>query len=136
VSEPRTSSPADARTEAVVFGRYLGGSVPDERAVALYVKAMELRPVHRSARDDEIIRFVLRHPWALGLADSALAVSEPRSALRQKLLMMTAILETRPALADLFLPRERSVFYPVAVGWIGCRAVVKMIAGKILLLLV
>jgi hypothetical protein len=129
------SAPADTRTEALVFGRYLGGSVPDERAVTLYMKAMELRPVHLSARDAKIIRFVLRHRWALGFADSALAFNEPRSALRQKLLVMTAILETRPALADLFLPRERSFLYWFAAGWIGCRAVMKMIAGQILLLL-
>lgn len=130
------SAPADTRTEALVFARYLAGSVPDERTVTLYMKAMKLRQVHLSARDDRIIRFVLRHRWALGFVDSALALNEPRSALRQKLLVMTAILETRPALADLFLPRERSVLYWFAAGWIGFRAVMKMIAGRILLLLV
>jgi hypothetical protein len=67
------------------------------------------------------------------LLDSALALSNSESLLRQKLLLMSAILETRPQYAALFLPKQRSFFYLFYVGFVGVRAVAKAVAGKVLL---
>jgi hypothetical protein len=110
--------------------------MPDEKTLRLYVRAMEMRAASANDRDEKILAFVLRNRWALGLMDSALAFGSNTAALRQKLLVMTAILETRPAYAEHYLPRNRSAFYFFAAGWFAFRAVLKMIAGKFILLFV
>jgi len=121
------------KDEALAFGRYLLRREPDALSVSLYEEAMQKRPPEISARDEKLIRFAVKKRWAIGLLDSALAFARPQPALRKKLLVMSAILETRPAYSDLFLPKERSFFYLFYIGLVGCRAVCKAIAGKILL---
>ena len=126
---------SDSRKEAEVFGRYLlGGKSPSERAIALYVEAMMIRPAKPLGRDEKILRFILNNPSFTGLFDSAQAFSKKKSILRRKILFMSAILETQPEYAGLFLPEERSWLYNIYIFWVGCRAVMKMIAGKFLLL--
>lgn len=125
----------NAAREAEVFGRYLlGGSRPDSKTIELYLKADAMRKYDASpAREQKILAFVLRQPWLIGLLDSALALSNSERLLRQKLLLMSAILETRPQYAHLFLPQKRSLFYLIYAGFVGVRAVVKAVAGKVLL---
>ncbi|MGL5890962.1 MAG: hypothetical protein ACRC3B_13830 [Bacteroidia bacterium] len=127
-----------AAHEADVFGRYLlGGKMPDSKSIELYLKAAAMRKYETaSAREQKILALALRHPWLVGLLDSALALSNSESLLRQKLLLMSAILETRPQYAHLFLPQRRSFFYLFYVGLVGVRAVAKAVAGKVLLMFV
>jgi hypothetical protein len=126
---------SDFRKEAEVFGKYLlGGKLPSEKAIELYLEAMQLRPAKPIGKDEKILRFVLKHPSFTGLFDSALAFSGKKSILRRKILFMSAILETQPAYADLFLPKESGWFYHIYIFWVGCRAILKMLAGKFLLL--
>jgi hypothetical protein len=126
---------SDFRREAEVFGKYLlGGKTPVEKAISLYMEAMQLRPAKPIGRDEKILRFVLKNPSFTGLFDSALAFSSKKSILRRKILFMSAILETQPEYADLFLPKERSWFYNIYIFGVGCRAILKMLAGKFLLL--
>src|SRR5207249_3660259 len=47
-----------------------------------------------------------RHPWSVSLLDAASGLLRPGSLLRNKILLMAAILETSPAFADEFLPRD------------------------------
>jgi hypothetical protein len=121
--------------EAAIFGRYLlGGMQPDVASIALYTKALSLRnESNATANDEKIMAFALRNPRTLALLDSACALSNPGSLLRQKLLLMSAILETQPQYAHLFLPRERSFFYHFYIIFVGCRAVAKTVCGKMLL---
>ncbi|MCA6364632.1 MAG: hypothetical protein IM638_16480 [Bacteroidetes bacterium] len=121
--------------EAAIWGRYLlGGKQPDAASIALYSKALGLRnESNATTRDKKIVAFALRYPRTLGLLDSACALSHPGSLLRQKLLLMSAILETQPQYAHLFLPRERSFFYHFYIFFVGSRAVAKAVCGKILL---
>lgn len=126
----------DHRKEAETLGRYLLGKYPDEKSIALYCEAMAVKPVTLNAREEKLFRFLLRNPWSAGMIDSALAFSRNKSAVRRKILFMSAILETRPQYAELFLPQERSWWYNIYVFWVGCRAVMKMIAGKMLLLFI
>ncbi|HEU4716709.1 MAG TPA: hypothetical protein VFU15_02705 [Bacteroidia bacterium] len=124
----------DHGKEALVLGKYLlGGKIPDEKSVSLYVAAHQKKPVSLDAREEKIFAFLLRHPRCCGVIDSALAVSNPHGGIRRKIMYMSAILEARPAWADLFLPRERSFFYNLFIFWIGARALLKIFAGKILL---
>lgn len=123
------------RREAEIFGRYLLGKNPDAESISLYIAAASKAPAP-SPRDEKILRFVLKNRWAVGLADSALAFGHPASALRLRMLTMTAILESRPAYADRYLPKKHSPLFFFAAGWFAFRAVIKMMAGKFILLFV
>ena len=126
----------DFRKEAETLCRYLLGKRPDEKSISLYCEAMSVKPVLLNAREEKLFRFLVRNPWSAGMIDSALAFSRKRSALRRKILFMSAILETRPEYAELFLPQERAWTYNIYIFWVGCRAVMKMVAGKCLLLFI
>ena len=119
--------------EARILGRYLLRAEPDALSITLYALAMQKRPATGDAQDEKLLRLALRRPWTLGLTDGALALLKPKSALRQKLLTMTAILETRPHYAGHFLPKERSFFYLFAVLFFVCRGALKTIGGWIIL---
>ena len=119
--------------EARIFGRYLLQSEPDALSVALYALAMQKRPANGDAQDQKLLLLALRRPWTLGLTDGALALFKPKSALRQKLLTMTAVLETRPHYAERFLPQERSFLYLFAVFYFACRGALKALGGWIIL---
>ena len=122
------------RKEAETFGRYLlDGKIPNEKSISLYIEAMHIRPAAAIGRDKKILAFILKNPRCIGMIDSALAFSKKKSIVRRKLLFMTAILETQPEYAELFLPQERKWSYNLFIFWVGCRAVLKMLAGKILL---
>lgn len=121
--------------EAEVFGRYLlGGRSPNSKSISLYISAMNLRPAAAIGRDEKILKFILKNPWSIGMIDGALAFSKKKSIVRRKILFMSAILETQPEYTDLFLPQERSWFYNIYIFWVGFRAVMKAVAGKMILL--
>ncbi len=121
--------------EAEIFGHYLlSGKTPNSKSISLYVEAMHLRPAQASGRDKKILEFILKNNWSIGMIDGALAFSKNKSIIRRKLLFMSAILETQPEYADLFLPQERSGFYNLYIFWVGFRAVMKALAGKMILL--
>ncbi|HTL82663.1 MAG TPA: hypothetical protein VL651_13210 [Bacteroidia bacterium] len=123
------------RQEGLVFGKYLlGGKIPSERSLDLYVKFAGLRKSDATPREKKILSFAARNRWAIGMLDSALAFSKKESLLRKRLLAMTAILETQPEYAHLFLPEEKNWFYNIYIFWVGTRAVMKMVPGKFLLL--
>lgn len=120
--------------EAEILGRYLlDGKSPNAKSSSLYVAAMNLRPANPLGKDEKILKFVLKNPRSIGMIDSALAFSKKKSLIRRKILFMSAILETQPEYADLFLPHERKWEYNLYIFWVGFRAVVKAVAGKIVL---
>lgn len=121
--------------EARAFGRYLLGHDPSAAAVALYVEASHKRPFTIHPGDADLIRLGVESPWMLGALDGALAFPPKRSALRDKLLLMTAILETQPEHADLFLPQARPRGYWLVVGLQLAGAAGRLLYGKIVLAL-
>ncbi len=124
----------DFKLEAEIFGRYLlHGKNPDAKSISLYVDAMNLRPAAAIGRDEKILRFILKNKWSIGMIDGALAFSKKKSVVRRKILFMSAILETRPQYAALFLQQKRSWFYNIYIFWVGCRAILKMMCGKLIL---
>jgi hypothetical protein len=123
--------------EAITFGKYLlSGETPDQKSIALYEAAHQHKRLDVTPAEQKLFSFALRNRWALGAIDGALAFKAPDHILRRKLLLMSAVLESRPKYADLFLPKERSVFYILAFGWIGFRAVCKAIVGRVLVVVV
>jgi hypothetical protein len=119
--------------EAPILARYLLGENTDQDVLALFEKAKRLRPIPMTESDTRIMEFVRKYPWSVGFLDSALAILRPAAALRQKLFVMTAILEARPRYCDRFLPVDRSRFYGATIIFVCLRAALKGIAGFALL---
>ena len=125
------------KEEAITLGKYLlSGEMPDERSIALYAAAHEHRKLDIQVDEQKLFSFALKNRWAIGAIDGALAFKDPQHILRRKLLVMSAVLESRPKYAELFLPKRRSFFYVFVFAWIGCRALCKAIAGRVLVAMV
>jgi hypothetical protein len=133
VSDAATPPPdPNARLEAERFGRYLAGRPIEPHLVDRYVAAMEqLRPTI-GARDRRRIRLALAHPRLIGFVDGGLALRDPHSVLRWKLVAMSAILEATPDYADAYLPRHRLPRYAVYAAFVGLRAAVRSAIGIVL----
>jgi hypothetical protein len=120
--------------EARVLGRYLLGVDPRPELVERYREAnCALFPEPPDPADAALLAFALRHRWSLGPLESALGWLAPRALLRRKLVVMTAILETEPALAVRFEAvcpgRARAVARLIGLG---VRSSMKTLAGIVL----
>lgn len=121
-------------TEARVFARYLVGRTPAPVHVARYVAASRtLFPDPLAAEDAAVLAWVRGHPWSLGALDAAAGLLRPGGALRNRVLLMAAVLETTPEFADHFLPRQLGPLALVLrVGAAGLVAVGNAVLGLVL----
>jgi hypothetical protein len=116
--------------EAGVFGRYLLGSELSGAARELYVRAShELN----YDTDDPVTRFASARPWSIAALDGALALIDPDALLRKKVLLMAAVLESRPEYCDAFLPRDRSLRDAFSIAVAVVRAGLLAATGLLLL---
>jgi hypothetical protein len=131
----RTAGSDSLEFEARVFSRYLVGRVADAPLRARYAEAVRtLLPMPGSARDEAILAFVQRHPWSVSLLDAACGLVAPSARLREKLLVMAAVLEASPDFADEFLPRTvRRGALLARIAALGCLAVGRALLGLLLL---
>lgn len=135
--EPRggTAGVCPLELEARVFSRYLVGRVARSALLTRYADANRtLLPAPGSPRDEAVVAFVRRHPWSASLLDAACGLVQPRARLREKILIMAAVLEASPDFADEFLPRTapRTVLLARIAG-LGCLAVGRALVGVLLL---
>jgi hypothetical protein len=121
--------------EARLLSRYLVGAVPAEGLVARYVEACHtLFPAQGSPRDEALLAFVRRHPWSVSLLDAACGLLWRGARLREKVLVMAAVLEASPDFAEEFLPRTAGpLALFVQLAGIGLVAVGRAVAGLLLL---
>lgn len=131
-------SAAEARElegEARIFARYLVGRPPPPELIDRYRAAnARLFTAPAPAADRSLVAFVRRHPWSVGLLDAAAGIRRPGSLLRNKILVMAAILETAPAFAGEFLaPPVGPLALALRVAGLGTLAVVRTILGMALL---
>jgi hypothetical protein len=92
--------------EAWTLTRYLVGGAADDALAARYVAAV--RALFGDAgdpHDRRVLAFALAHHWSLGPLDAAAGLLRPRGALRRRLHLVSALLETTPSFAPAFLPR-------------------------------
>jgi hypothetical protein len=122
-----------AEDEARVFAKYLIGCDVDDECAQLYARAAGELGSGQELRDRKILTFALRHAWALGPLDAISALRRPKSILRAKLLLMSAILEAHPGFSEKFLPADHSGMERAALLYYACRAVARAIAGFALL---
>jgi hypothetical protein len=127
-----------AEDEARIFARYLIRAEPSADVIERYGDAVaRLFPDPDSARDRALLAFVGRHPWSVGCLDAAAAVVARNSRLRQRLLVMAAVLETTPEGAAEFLPRDSGVgTLLLRLPVIGLAAGCRLLAGLVLFPLV
>jgi NADH dehydrogenase len=67
--------------------------------------------------------FVQRHPWTLPFIDAGAGMLCPDSGVRQRVFLMTAILEATPLYADFFLapvPRAPQLVFGMALQFVRC----------------
>lgn len=113
--------------EARHFGRYLVGVDVESEMLARYAAA------HRrllSGPVDPLTAFTRRQPAWLAFLDAAASLAGSRTGLRQRVLLMTAILEASPRYVSTFLPAACSL--PSAarrLAWHGALAVVRGAIG-------
>jgi hypothetical protein len=81
---------ADRRSGAV-FGRYLLGRAPSERAVDLFARAVAMLPP-LDARDARLAALVCTYRILTGPLDGALALLRPGSGVRRRSYIMLAVL--------------------------------------------
>jgi hypothetical protein len=129
------SSDAALAAEARLFGRYLVGREPGEAVVARYVAACRTHFAEPPRADDAAaLAWVRRHGWSVAMLDAASGLLRPGGALRNRILLMAALLESTPEFADDFLPRHVGpLALAVRVGAAGAVAVANAILGAILL---
>ena len=131
-SSPNLSaSDASLDDEARWFARYLLRVDADPDLRQRYAAAVRVR--FAEAIDGDLA-FVRRHRWSLPCVDAVTAVIRPRSQVRQRLLLMAALLETSPQHAEFFLAPPPS--RPALLLGLGARALTsaaKLAAGAVLL---
>jgi hypothetical protein len=120
--------------EAAIFARYLVRSAAPPDVAARYREAVRrLFPDPDGARDRALLAFVRRHPWSIGCLDAAAALLAPGCRLRQRLLVMAALLETTPDGAAEFLPGEPTLGQlALRLPAIGLGAVARLLLGLVL----
>jgi hypothetical protein len=90
-------SRAALERECRSFTRYLVGCDPSPYVIGKYCDAHVTRPVfHESPFDTRMVALARRHPATTLLADAYARFFAPRGALRKKLVLVLAILESAP----------------------------------------
>jgi hypothetical protein len=123
-------------TEASVLCYYLTGQKPSRHIVELYNDVVLREVTVPSKVDWQIMSYALRHPKTMAMLDGALALLDPDSLLRLRLYAMFAICEATPEYAKQFLPAKHGPFYIITAGLVGVRAVLRTLAGAILIKLI
>jgi len=91
-----SAGPTALERECHVLARYLGGRAPSRYVVERYLRAHETGVLEAQPRgfDRTLVRFAGAHPLAARIADAHARLFAPRSALRDKLVLLLALLET------------------------------------------
>jgi hypothetical protein len=102
--------------------------------VARYVAASRRHFPEPLAPDDAaVLAWIRRHPRSVGLLDAAAGLLRPGGALRSRVLLMAAVLETTPEFADDFLPHHVGPLALVLrVALAGAVAVADALGGLVL----
>jgi hypothetical protein len=129
------ASDGDRAVEARIFARYLVGRNPSPAHVERYVAASRTHfPDPLPPDDAAVLAWVRRHPWSVGPLDAACGLARPGGALRNRVLLMAAVLEATPEFADDFLPHHLGPLALAArVGVAGVVAVANALGGLLLL---
>ena len=123
----------DLHSEANLLGKYIIGKKINTETSEAYADSFSVSQLTISDNEQRILKKCIDKPYLLPYYDAALSIKNPNHLLKQKLLRMFAILETRPEYADQFLGRNFSRIYFLKIALVGVRAVLRTIVGLIIL---
>lgn len=130
--------PPGAAAECRALSRYLAGVEPTAVIEAAYARAHARMPAAQAgaadALDSLLLRAALLHPLLTRLADGYARFARPTGLLRQKLVLVCAILESSPP-AHRWFDTARSGPVAVAAGRVmlaGTASVLALAAGALL----
>jgi hypothetical protein len=134
---PGAATAPNLSAECVVFTQHLLGCRPTDYVIAKYEEANEKLPTLAPADrfDAWLVGFAASRASAASLADSYAAVFVPASALRKKLVILLAILETCPPFhQDIDDPVRGGRWGAVAgIGLDSARALFTFMAGALII---
>lgn len=93
---------------ATALARHLVGETPRPEEIARWKSAIVAQRADLvSARDRALWARIERFPWLIGPVDAGLALADPHSAVRHRVLLMLAVLEASPHHTRHFLSADR-----------------------------
>jgi hypothetical protein len=124
------------RIEANVLSWYLIGAQPTTEIIERYVAAnTKLLGNEPSRADQKLLAVAIRHPAFLGPLDVAIAFRQLPCLLKNKLLVMAALLEASPQYVDKFFPASESRWrLAVSLLGIAMRTGLRLLIGVPLLM--
>ena len=122
-------------SEAILLGRYLLSASPKQFVIERYCEAVVKKKPAFGNDDIKLWTFLKKNTWAIGIIDAGLAIIKPQCGIRNKILLMLAIIEATPDYSHLFLPKNRSFFYFLTIVFVGFRSVVKAVIGCVVITL-
>ena len=118
------------RTEAIILGRYLVGTRPSGKVLALYAQAITAKPGMLTVRDKKLLAYMQKHPRAVGLVDAGLSLLDTNSEIRRRIHLIFSILESMPEYHEHFLSRHHSRWYIFVIAGKGVWGVAKTVIGS------
>src|SRR5262245_19625526 len=116
-----TSEHGLLRKEAIAIAKYLTEREPEEFVIDRYISGGNAKfGIITETKDQKLQLFIVEHPSTLPCIDAACAVLFPKLQLRNKILLMVAILETTPEYCDFFFPSpfNKSLFFLKTLGYL------------------
>ena len=117
-----------------IYCRYLTGLNADEQSMALFARAIEHEETTLNDKEINLLQFMIRNTWSIGLVDSALGLFNSNHRLRKRMIIAFAILETSPHYFDFFKPKALSRIHLLTLIGKGMQDALQGLAGSIILL--
>ena len=114
---------------AEIIALYLTGKKPEKEILLRYLSALEKKNMNRSTVNDKISNFILKYPSTIAIIDAGLATTNKNHPLRQKILIMTAIIEASDVYTKLFFVEEFSFISRIKLISIVVKSLILGAAG-------
>jgi hypothetical protein len=123
-----------SRQEINIYCKYLTGKAADEQSLSLFARAIQHEETILNDNEINLLQFMIRNTWSVGLIDSALGLFRPKHRLRKRMIIAFAILETSPVYFDFFKPRAFAKFHLITLAFKGLQEAMQGLAGSVILL--
>jgi hypothetical protein len=122
-----------SRRECDVLTRYLIGRCATDKVCNRYFELAQKRNIQFTERQLRQWKISIKHPIILAHLDAWFAYADPVHPIRQRILLVFAILETESEFHKYFLPQPRSIIYLISIILIYLWSLLKILTGRLLL---
>jgi hypothetical protein len=123
------------KAEANLFIKYLGIKNADDNLINRYCDAIQQLELTLTEKQVKIIHWLIRFPFLLPLVDGGFALLQPNNTIRERILVMSALIETTPAYTNNFLVQKNIIWPVFHFLYRGSVSVFKGIIGAILIII-